>query len=82
MDFKLEPERYKPSRRYTTERVKNLRKTYESNISNNGFFIRCAVRVMSPRLEHYFKNEEVSYIEISETGTYVILNDSSRVLVK
>lgn len=82
MSFKLEPVKYKPLRRFTTDKAKNRREMYEANILEDGLFMKVLVRVMSPRLEEYFRNREVAYIEINNSTINLILNDSSKVLVK
>jgi len=46
-----------------------------------GLFARLIVRIMAPRLEHYILDEKVAYIEITDMGTTLVLNDSSRVKV-
>ena len=82
MSFRLEQLKYKPSKRFTTDKVENQRKMYEANILEDGLFMKVLVRVMSPWLEQYFKNREVAYIEITNNTVNLILNDSSKVLVK
>lgn len=82
MSFKLEPIKYKPSRRFTTDKVENQRQMYEANILEDGFFMRVLVRVMSPRLEQYFRDGKIAYIEIANNTVHLVLNDSSKVLVK
>lgn len=81
MSFKLEPVEYKPLRRFTTNKVEERRRMYEANILEDGLFMKVLVRVMNPRIEHYFKDEEVAYIELTNHSTCLILNDSSRVMV-
>jgi len=49
--------------------------------SMEGVFSRVYLRVLSSRLEHYIVDEKVAYIEITDIGTTLVLNDSSRVKV-
>jgi len=49
--------------------------------SMEGVFSRVYLRVLSSRLEHYIVDKKVAYIEITDIGTTLVLNDSSRVKV-
>lgn len=82
MSFNIEPVQHKPSRRFTTAKVKDRRLMYESNVSEDGFFTKALVRVMSPRLEQYFRTGKVAYIELTNNTVHLVLSDSSKVLVK
>lgn len=77
----MEPIKYKPSTRFTRELTKQRRKEFERNITEDGVYVRTAVCIMIPRLEHYVRENKIALIEIANTGVTLVLHDSSRVRV-